>query len=570
MRAHARRHHHEDIHHRSSSFLRRLPPVLIGIAALAWVLIRTGRKPTRVVYPCQRAALVTSWTFLGAPLVAAVAVARWKRPVAWVTVAIATGWAVFALGGGELLGLGGGSEIGSWRPASMPAWTTRDRAFEGRVVEVRDPDATSWDYATGYYGDYVDQDVVDAMVTAGLLELTSENTIAGAWGRLIPEFMPGEKLAIKVNFNNTAADPPDNEIDALIHPVNALLDGLIAFGFAPEDLTVFDVTHAFHNGEMPQRFIDGCEYPGVNFVKYVNNPSAFSDTAVISFSPPEPATISDRPIARVLVEADYVVSIPILKRHDYAGATLSFKNHLGSFDDCMQVHDHVFTGISGYDPSYSALIDIFLNPHIGGKTVLVLCDALYGNYEHLWGDPTPWPQFGDDAPSTIFLGADAVATDCVALDVLYREGTVGDRADDYLELAGVLGLGVYERESAPGVYSLIDHRYLEPPFEPTGVCDDSHEQPAVPDMLSVTPNPSAAPTLRVRLPMQLDGRASLVVYNAAGRHVRTLLDNERVGGELEVGWDGRDAGGSRVASGVYWCRLDYEGWSENEKLLLVR
>jgi hypothetical protein len=347
------------------------------------------------------------------------------------------------------------------------------------------------------------------------------------------------------------------------------LGGLIEFGFAPSDITVFDVTHAFHDGEMPQRFIDGCEYAGVNFVKYVGNPSAFSDTAVIHFDPPA-GSISDRPVAQVLVDADYVISVPILKRHDYAGVTLSFKNHLGSFDDCMQVHDEVFTGISGYDPSYNALIDIYLNPHIGGKTVLVLCDALYGNYEHLWGAPTPWPQFGNDAPSTIFLGADAVATDCVALDVLYREGTVGERADDYLELAGALGLGVYERESAPGVYSLIDHRYLEPPFDPTGVGDGPHEQPVIPDMLAVMPNPSSKPTLRLRLPTQLDGRATLKLYNARGQHVVTLMDRERASGEFELEWNGTDGAGRRVASGVYWCRLDYEGRSETEKLLLVR
>jgi uncharacterized protein (DUF362 family) len=539
------------------------------MAALIWVLLRTGRKPSRVVYPCQRAALVTSWAFLGAPVLAAVAAGRWKRPVAWTAVAVATGWAVFALGGAGLFDPDGGLPEDHWRPARMPAWVSKDRPFAGRVVEVRDPDATSWDYETGYYGDYVDQSVVDAMVTAGLLELTNENTVVGAWGRLIPNFAPGDKMAIKVNFNNAAADPPDNEIDALIHPVNALLGGLIGFGFAPSDITVYDVTHAYHNGEMPQRFIDGCEYAGVVFEKYVGNPQAFSDTAVVRFDPPSAPAIPDRPLARCLVEADYLISVPILKRHDYAGTTLSFKNHFGTIDDCRQVHDHVFTSGTGYDPSYNGLVDIFLNHHVGGKTVLVLCDALYGNYEHLWGEPTPWPQFGNDAPSTIFLGADAVATDCVAFDVLYREGTVGERADDYLELAGALGLGVYEHESAPGVYSLIDHRYLEPPFDPTGVEDGSHPTPAH-DMLTVVANPSAAPRLFLLLPVQRDGRATLRLYNARGQLVDTLLDNERVGGELELEWDGRTADGTRAASGVYWCRLDYEGWTETEKLLLVR
>lgn len=133
-----------------------------------------------MVYPCQRAALVTSWAFLGAPVLAAIAAGRWKRPVAWTAVALATGWAVFALGGAGLFDPDEGLPEDHWRPAKMPAWVSKDRAFEGRVVEVRDPDATSWDYVTGYYGDYVDQDIVDAMVTAGLLELTDESTVVGA------------------------------------------------------------------------------------------------------------------------------------------------------------------------------------------------------------------------------------------------------------------------------------------------------------------------------------------------------------------------------------------------------
>ncbi|MCK5597845.1 MAG: hypothetical protein KAJ04_10380, partial [Candidatus Eisenbacteria sp.] len=148
---------HAPARQHSSSFLHRLPPVLIGIAALIWVLIRTGRKPTRVVYPCQRVALATSWAFLGVPVLAAIAAGRWKRPVVWTVVAVATGWAVLALGGAGLFGVSEGLPEDHWRPAAMPAWTARDRAFEGRAVQVRDPDATSWDYATGYYGDYVDQ-----------------------------------------------------------------------------------------------------------------------------------------------------------------------------------------------------------------------------------------------------------------------------------------------------------------------------------------------------------------------------------------------------------------------------
>jgi flagellar hook assembly protein FlgD len=70
--------------------------------------------------------------------------------------------------------------------------------------------------------------------------------------------------------------------------------------------------------------------------------------------------------------------------------------------------------------------------------------------------------------------------------------------------------------------------------------------------------------------MQWDGRATLRVYNARGQLVDTLLDDERAHGAMSITWNGTDASGSRAASGVYWCRLDYEGLTETEKLLLVR
>ncbi|MGD0726754.1 MAG: hypothetical protein ABSB63_14475, partial [Spirochaetia bacterium] len=32
-------------------------PVLVGIASLLWLLLRSGMKPSRAAYPCQKAAL---------------------------------------------------------------------------------------------------------------------------------------------------------------------------------------------------------------------------------------------------------------------------------------------------------------------------------------------------------------------------------------------------------------------------------------------------------------------------------------------------------------------------------
>jgi hypothetical protein len=55
-----------------------------------------------------------------------------------------------------------------------------------------------------------------------------------------------------------------------------------------------------------------------------------------------------------------------------------------------------------------------------------------------------------------------------------------------------------------------------------------------------------------------------------GRRVRTLLGNETLSaGENEVRWDGRNAGGTRVASGVYLFRLTSALGARTVRMVLI-
>jgi len=51
---------------------RRFEVVLLGCAALLWLILRSGSKPTRLSYPCQQSAFGLAAGFLGAPFVAAI------------------------------------------------------------------------------------------------------------------------------------------------------------------------------------------------------------------------------------------------------------------------------------------------------------------------------------------------------------------------------------------------------------------------------------------------------------------------------------------------------------------
>jgi len=60
------------------------------------------------------------------------------------------------------------------------------------------------------------------------------------------------------------------------------------------------------------------------------------------------------------------------------------------------------------------------------------------------------------------------------------------------------------------------------------------------------------------------------VYNVAGRHVRTLVNGEVDAGYHSAMWDGRDDRGVEVGSGVYFCRMEAEGFEGSTKMVLLK
>lgn len=74
----------------------------------------------------------------------------------------------------------------------------------------------------------------------------------------------------------------------------------------------------------------------------------------------------------------------------------------------------------------------------------------------------------------------------------------------------------------------------------------------------------------IRFAIPRAGRATLDVFDVAGRRVRRLAEGVREAGEHDVAWDERDADGGAVAAGVYFLRLDTENGVATRKVVLVR
>lgn len=63
---------------------------------------------------------------------------------------------------------------------------------------------------------------------------------------------------------------------------------------------------------------------------------------------------------------------------------------------------------------------------------------------------------------------------------------------------------------------------------------------------------------------------SLKIYNILGQLVRELVDEEKLPGNYQVIWDGKDQRGNLVSSGIYFYQLRAGDYQETKKMSLVR
>ncbi|HAA75744.1 TPA: hypothetical protein DCE37_11565, partial [Candidatus Latescibacteria bacterium] len=66
------------------------------------------------------------------------------------------------------------------------------------------------------------------------------------------------------------------------------------------------------------------------------------------------------------------------------------------------------------------------------------------------------------------------------------------------------------------------------------------------------------------------GRVELAIYNVMGQQVKQLVAEEQSAGRYRVVWDGSDAVGRSVASGVYFYRLNTTQFNAVRKLMLLK
>ena len=409
-------------------------------------------------------------------------------------------------------------------------------------------------------------------------------------------------------------------------PVLALLRGLINdYGIPQENISVGDPQRDVQNEYWD---IWHTEFPNV---KYICNKGGQGRTLAVKGTRPY-VFFSDKgkvlrsgswndmsvgspvyqdTLYKVIEDADYMIYVGALKVHERAGMTVIGKLNFGSHIRQNAMHMHMgLVNPDGFTPGgnknsrfgygqYRVLVDLLGHNKLGGNTVLFVVDGLWGgrgaNLEPVKFKMAP---FNNNWPSSIFMSQDPIALESVCYDILKAEFTSDKHAETYPQMVGVddhLHQAADSTNWPPGVRydpendgmpigSLGVHEhwnnatameYSRNLGTGTGIelvklnaiASAAEKEVGLPSEVLLEqnyPNPFNPSTV-VGYRMPVRGHILLKVYDAAGREVAVLVDEERAAGRYTVTWDASD-----IPSGVYFCRLTMEGFTQTRKMLLIR
>jgi hypothetical protein len=154
------------------------------------------------------------------------------------------------------------------------------------------------------------------------------------------------------------------------------------------------------------------------------------------------------------------------------------------------------------------------------------------------------------------------------------------------EATGITTDGSWSPDGRKIVFSVSSHDYVFPPgnivgdmyrmysidFNPEAFGKPTVVAEALPAGFAVTgnhPNPfNPSTTISFTLPGA--GAATLAVYDITGRRVRDLVNGNLASGAHSAVWDGCDASGRAMSSGVYFSRLVWNGRTTANRMLLAK
>jgi len=124
--------------------------------------------------------------------------------------------------------------------------------------------------------------------------------------------------------------------------------------------------------------------------------------------------------------------------------------------------------------------------------------------------------------------------------------------------------GIHNTQYAQGLMNLAIQN-----FTPTSVQQVKSAKPLVYALNQNFPNPFNPSTV-INFSIANRGLVRLEVFDILGKLVTTLANQDMAAGEYRVVWEGTDANGAKVSSGIYFYRIQAGSFNSVRKMLLIK
>jgi uncharacterized protein (DUF362 family) len=304
-------------------------------------------------------------------------------------------------------------------------------------------------------------DIVNEMLTKGMLELTGTKKIEKAWDMFVK---PGEKIGLKVN------PVAGKDLSTSLEIVKVIISQLEKSGISKSDIVIWDRREF----EMHEVGFNAENFPGVKITgtECKDEKGSFVDASGKLYSEERidknwfywadvegkydaetlPYMVNEGKnsyFTKICTETvDKIINIPILKNAG-ASVTLCLKNlAYGAVSNTGRLHDQLWA---------DTCAEVCAFPPIRDKVVLNIVDGLIGCYQ---GGPAANPQFITNF-NTLLLGTDPVAVDRMGYEIILKkrmeeniQKEESPRGRSFMDMAEKLQLGVADIKK-------IDHKKLK-------------------------------------------------------------------------------------------------------------
>lgn len=262
------------------------------------------------------------------------------------------------------------------------------------------------------------RELLTKLLNAAIQKLTGLPDAPAAWRRY---FKPSDRIGIKVNTLGLSTQPA---------VVDAIVAGLRSADVSVENIIIwdrFDIELA-EAGFKLNKSKTGVQCRGTDARSYG---SGYQSKIEVS------GQIGSCFSKIVAEDVNALICVPVLKDHNLAGVSLGMKNFFGAIHNPNKYHEH------NCDPF---IADVVSHRFIAPKWRLTVCDATHAQYH---AGPTRNPSFSWPFGG-LLVGADFVATDAVAADLLEKQRAAKGlkplarekRPTKHIATAAARGLGV--------------------------------------------------------------------------------------------------------------------------------